>query len=328
MYLIYSCLIRGLIIYGVITGLLLCSSCEVYAQSDSNPFEIYASARITDLGGAAARNPFSIQRSDAMQNEDSTTGNLSNPFDMVSANRVGGSPKARKSQKKKTSEHPLVLYQNEQPVSAFWMMSLLLVMLTLLVSLFRMSLFRAYRAFTNDNYLKLLHRQQRGLLSVPYLLFYLFFLMNSGLFFFLGLQYFWSGVPATYGLLGSLVLGIGLVFLVKHLLLLLVKVIFGIQKVLGYYSFAIAIFNVLLGIALFPVNVLLIFGPPELHLPMIYCGGILMGAVYLYRYIRGLFLAREYLLFHKFHFFMYLCTVEIAPVMILVKILLSYRGVL
>ena len=43
--------------------------------------------------------------------------------------------------------------------------------------------------------------------------------------------------------------------------------------------------------------------------------------------LRGLFLASKYLSFHKFHFFMYLCTVEIAPVLVVVKLLLLKAGI-
>ena len=45
------------------------------------------------------------------------------------------------------------------------------------------------------------------------------------------------------------------------------------------------------------------------------------GLTYIFRSLRGLFVAGRFLAFHKFHFLLYICTVEIAPVLILIKLI-------
>jgi len=45
----------------------------------------------------------------------------------------------------------------------------------------------------------------------------------------------------------------------------------------------------------------------------------------LFRGLRGLFIARRFFAWHKFHFLLYLCTVEIAPAIVLIKLILQYQ---
>jgi len=39
--------------------------------------------------------------------------------------------------------------------------------------------------------------------------------------------------------------------------------------------------------------------------------------------LRGLLLANKFVLFHKFHFLLYICIVEIAPVVLVLKLIFS-----
>jgi hypothetical protein len=56
-------------------------------------------------------------------------------------------------------------------------------------------------------------------------------------------------------------------------------------------------------------------------------GGIgLLGLIYLFRSLRGLFVGARFLAFHKLHFLLYLCAVEIAPVAIAIKWILTNAG--
>jgi len=99
--------------------------------------------------------------------------------------------------------------------------------------------------------------------------------------------------------------------------------IFPVEKEVRQYSFTIIIFSIILGLVLAPFNLFIAYGPAYL-LPTLFWVTIgVMAAIYLYRTIRGIFLANRFLAFHQFHFLLYICTVEIAPVVILVKVILS-----
>ena len=70
-----------------------------------------------------------------------------------------------------------------------------------------------------------------------------------------------------------------------------------------------------------PANILIAYAPQTMTSSLVYAAIGLVGLVYLFRSLRGLFIANRFLLFHKFHFLLYICTVEIAPIIIFLKLL-------
>ena len=90
-----------------------------------------------------------------------------------------------------------------------------------------------------------------------------------------------------------------------------------------HFSFNILLFNILLGIFLIPVNLFLAFGPADLYGVVITIALIGAGLVYLARQFRGLVIAGGLIGSNLFHFFVYLCTVEVLPVLVLFKLLIT-----
>ena len=118
-----------------------------------------------------------------------------------------------------------------------------------------------------------------------------------------------------------------LIFIGKHLLLFIVGYIFPIQKELGLYNFTIMVFGIISGLLLLPINIVIAYVPMEIGKVVVYLSLGAIIAIYLFRIIRGLSIGSKYLVLHKFHFFIYLCTVEILPVIVLLKILDNYTGI-
>ena len=216
--------------------------------------------------------------------------------------------------------------QKEASGFIFWVMLLMMIFLALEVTLFKSLIGKVYRAFTNDNILKLLHREQRDIISFPYLLLYIFFFVNFGIFSFLTFNYF-GVIPKSLDILFYCIIGIGTLFFLKHILLKIVEIIFPVQKEIKQYSFSLVIFSSMLGFALVPFNIVVAFASPGFAKIALYGGLITVFGITVFCILRGLFLASKYLSFHKFHFFMYLCTVEIAPVLVIIKILLLKAGI-
>ncbi len=109
----------------------------------------------------------------------------------------------------------------------------------------------------------------------------------------------------------------------KHIALNVIAYIFPIQKEVRQYSFMIMIFNIVLGVALAPVNLIVAYSTPTTLSSLILVLFTLIGLFYLFRHLRGIMIANKYLVFHKFHFLLYICTVEIAPMMVLLKLILG-----
>ena len=203
----------------------------------------------------------------------------------------------------------------------------LVVMLILLVvafSLFRYHISLVLQAFSNDNMLRQIHRDQGVFIQSPYLFLYLVFFFNAGFFEFLLSQHFaWKlPSPSNWENLLMFVGATTLIFFAKHILLKLIEWVYPFHKEVKAFSFTIIIFSITLGFTLIPINLILAFGPPASHTILIYLALFIIGGIYLFRSLRGLLLGSSYLVSNRFHFLLYICTVEIAPLLILIKLLL------
>jgi hypothetical protein len=244
-----------------------------------------------------------------------------NPFDIIPYDKYKANPGLAK---KPSIIKEVAIKEKPKAIKLFWLFMILLGLLTIAITLFSKFLTSIYRAFLNDNILKLLQREQKGILDFPYLFFLFFFFFNAGIFAYQAIQYFLVGKIAPGFLTVFIFVGlVAFAVISKQFFLGLIAFIFPFDKELNQYSFTITIFSIILGLVLFPINLLVSFAPQGIAVGAIFAGLVIIGLVYIFRSFRGLFLAANYLAFHKFHFFIYLCTVEIAPALIFIKILIN-----
>lgn len=206
----------------------------------------------------------------------------------------------------------------------FFLSTALIIFLTLSVALYSSYISKVYRAFINENFLKMIHRDHGTVVAIPYLFLYGLFFISLGIFLFLTFKHF--NIPLFGNTFGGVLAYIGSVtgiFLLKHLLLNILGFVFPIQKEIKQYSFTIIIFSIVLGLILIPSNILIAHAPSSMTSFFIYGTFVVILLLYLFRTLRSLFIASRFITLYKFHFFMYLCTLEIAPVLILLKIVLS-----
>lgn len=198
-----------------------------------------------------------------------------------------------------------------------------LILLTFLFTVFRGLLLRIYRGVINENILNQVFRDRDSVGPFPYWVLYALFFINAGfLFFLLGHQYDrmpWSSDSFLLQWL-KCVLSVAGLLLAKHLVLSILAYVFPVEKEVRLYSFMIMIFSIVLGVALAPVNLILAYTPSGAFSGVLTVIMSAIGLFYLFRYLRGVMVANKYLVFHKFHFLLYICTVEIAPIMVLLKL--------
>ena len=209
----------------------------------------------------------------------------------------------------------------------FWIIIGMLILYTLSFSMYKSFVVKTYRAFTNENFLKLVHREQGGILQFPYFFLYLVFIINTGIFIYFICRYFGYIPVDRLGTLFALIAIVGGVFLLKHLALRFMGFIFPIGKETQQYSFTITIFSIIVGLVLAPLNTFIAYAPGSITTQLVFGSAFIIALIYLFRHFRGLFIGSRYIAMHKFHFFMYLCTVEIAPVFILLKTIMLYAGI-
>ena len=203
---------------------------------------------------------------------------------------------------------------------------ILIIISTVLIVLYRSVVSQIYRAFLNDNILKLKQREQGSFIDLSLIALYFLFFLNAGFFCYLIAKNFGPPIQDQWRTLAYCTLGVSGIFMLKHLFLRLLGVIFPISKELRQYSFTIVVFNITIGLLLLPLNLLTALGPSGFPKYLIYSTLGIIALIYCFRFIRSLLIASRHISLNKFHFFMYLCTVEIAPTLVLVKLLLMIQG--
>ncbi|MEZ4887591.1 MAG: DUF4271 domain-containing protein [Chitinophagales bacterium] len=101
----------------------------------------------------------------------------------------------------------------------------------------------------------------------------------------------------------------------------IIAYILPIEKTLLFYLFNIRIVNYVLGVVLIPLLLIFAFADNIYMQGTIWVIFIVFMSFTMYRCYRGLLIGEEVMILNKFHFFVYLCTFEIAPILILYKII-------
>lgn len=205
----------------------------------------------------------------------------------------------------------------------FWALVALFGFLAFSITANRASVGRAWRGFLNENGLTLAQREVSGLAgNTPYFLLYISFLLNAGLFIFQLTRIFAGDAYNNFRFLLLCIVGAGVLFLFKHFFVAVLGRLFPVAAEARRYGFLIMIFNCVLGLFLAPFNFLVAFageGESVRQFIAFWMLG-LVAVFYAYRAWRSSRIARKFLAADQFHFLLYLCTVEIAPVLLLVKV--------
>jgi len=107
----------------------------------------------------------------------------------------------------------------------------------------------------------------------------------------------------------------------KFLLLKICGYLFNLDKEMAAYIFNIFLVNNLLGILLIPIVAVLAFSVTINVTWIIYGSVVLISVAFLYRIIRGFFIGITSPVSSLYYLFLYLCTLEFAPLLVLLKIL-------
>jgi len=117
---------------------------------------------------------------------------------------------------------------------------------------------------------------------------------------------------------------LGLIYLVKFLLLKFSGWIFSIQRATDTYIFIVFLTNKILGIFLLPFLIMLSFSGRVASEVLITISLLMVLLFYAYRFIVSYGPIRKEIKVNGFHFFLYLCAFEIAPLLLIYKVLLNY----
>lgn len=146
------------------------------------------------------------------------------------------------------------------------------------------------------------------------------FVFSTSLLIFLTCDYFMPGFTENYGLLGfvKITLSVSGLYLGKYIILKILGSVFNVSNEIGDYITNVFVFNEILGIVFLPLLVIIAFNQ-FFDIYIIDLAIIIFILFYIYRLLRGMMIGTKNLKFSKFYLFLYLCTLEILPLIVIIK---------
>ncbi len=99
--------------------------------------------------------------------------------------------------------------------------------------------------------------------------------------------------------------------------------LFGLDKASHYYTSTVIILYVALGTLLAPINLFLIFPNTAFEQILLKTGILLLIIMFLIRYLRGAQVNFRLIAHNKFHFLLYICTLELGPFLVIYKLIFN-----
>jgi hypothetical protein len=202
--------------------------------------------------------------------------------------------------------------------------------IVLLLGIIRLSYLKyftdLFRAFLNPT---LSQRQLKDQLSqspFPNFLLNAFFVISLALYIYLWMfrQQYITNTNNAWMVIPGLIVLVAIVYSVKYLMLRFCGWLFGSIELADSYIFILYLINKVLGVLLVPFLVILAFCQPDVARAFLYISVFFIVLLVAYRYIRSYSVVKQYLSFSRLHFFLYLCAFEVAPVLIITKVLLVW----
>jgi hypothetical protein len=168
-------------------------------------------------------------------------------------------------------------------------------------------------------------REQVLQTPLPSLLLNFLFIITGGLYACFLLHYSRFAPTINFWLLYvNCMVGLGVIYLVKFLVLKFCGWVFNIARATDTYIFIVFLVNKMLGIFLLPFLILITFSGPSAREIFITISLVMVFVLLMYRVLAAFRPVRNEIKLTPFHFFLYLCAFEIAPLLLIYKVLLAY----
>jgi hypothetical protein len=168
-------------------------------------------------------------------------------------------------------------------------------------------------------------REQVLQAPLPSLLLNGLFIVTGGFYACLLLKYYQFAEGMNFWLLYlDCMIMLAVIYLVKFLVLKFCGWVFNIPKAVDTYIFVVFLVNKMLGIFLLPFLILIIFSGETAQKIYLTISIAMVFVFLIYRIVASFRPIRSEIKLTPFHFFLYLCAFEIAPLLLIYKVLLAY----
>jgi hypothetical protein len=177
-------------------------------------------------------------------------------------------------------------------------------------------------ATVNDGIMTQLYtRRSGGQLGALWMCYIFFFLAGGHYFHLFALNHDISIGQGIWGSWLTYALGIAAAVGLKHWVLFFYARIFPVRKEVSRYAFVLMVFSILAGHVIMPINLLASYAPPEWQMTFLYAGVVVFSLIYLLHLLRGGFIASRLIGSRPVHILLYICAIEIAPLLLIYRYL-------
>lgn len=167
-------------------------------------------------------------------------------------------------------------------------------------------------------------REQLSQTPLPSLLLNIFFVIVTGTFAAFLFRYYNKLADINFWLLIIYCsLTISIIYVLKFFILKFTGWVFNLSAAINAYIFIVFLINKLLAIFLLPLVILIAFQSAESDI-WVTISYILIVIALIYRYLASFGPIRSEIKVKQIHFFLYLCAFEIAPLLLIYKVLLNF----
>jgi hypothetical protein len=208
----------------------------------------------------------------------------------------------------------------------FYLMLVLLLYFGLIKVLFEKYIDSIFLLFFRASLRKQQLREQLLQSPLPSLLLNILFVVSAGLYASFLINHYHIAEQIEFPVLFALCsVSIVVLYAIKIVLLKLAGWIFNLSNAADIYIFIVFLVNKMMGILLLPFLIILSFSTNyDLNEVAATISLVMIGVLFIYRFITGYKNVRNEIKLSIFHFFIYLCAFEITPVVLIYKVLLAY----
>jgi hypothetical protein len=207
----------------------------------------------------------------------------------------------------------------------FYLLIILLIIYALLRMLFPKYFSDLFRLFFRTTLKQRQIKEQLMQTPLPSLLLNGFFVVCGGLYITFLLQYFNLSQGENFWLLFLYCcVGLSASYFLKFAGLKLTGWLLNMEEAASSYTFIVFVINKMIGILLLPFLVLQAFSTGNIYTVAITISWCLIAALLIYRFILTYAAIHNEVKVNPFHFFLYVCAFEIAPLLLIYKGLLLF----
>ena len=219
----------------------------------------------------------------------------------------------------------LVVYQPGDilPKGEIWILGVLgflLILFAILKNAFGKQFSAVVQSFYSNRALSNLNKEDNLVTSWSFLLLFIQFGFTIGMFFYLLSQHNnTSSVNSGFGFFVTISVAVIVLYLLKILVLRFLGFVFNIQKPLHQYISILYLSYFNASLLFFPVVIAFALSPIQYSFIYAYFGLIALVFIFILQFVRASVNILSQYRFPKLYLFLYLCTLEICPILILIK---------